>query len=449
MAKKKTKEIDPGILFTQEEFEIKDVLAFKASVCSGFKLRKQLQKVTDSFDENKPGRLGSKYKASMRKGIACWILNNTAEALNCLKKAWRSKTTDFFLALCYLETGKYDSAYKLLEPLYRENHHEAPVLFAFVEAKIRKGLYEEALGLLQKSKKDFRNEPEIYYYTGWCLEGLGQYSEMIKEYNTALKNNSNHAPTLFRLAYNLERAGEDEQAIELYEKLKKIRPLYINAMVNLGVLYEDKGDYQSATGCYKLILDYYPNHPRAQLYLKDTVASLGMYYDEDQKRREEQLKRLMNTPISDFHLSVRSRAALSGLKLASLGDLADKTENELLKLDNFGMTSLTEIKELLARKGLSLAQEQIIDASPESWERHPSISESSKATDVLNRSLFTFEWSSRSRKCLENLKIYTISDIVNKTERELMNTPNFGRTSLNEIKQRLGSLGLTLKPDVG
>jgi len=48
----------------------------------------------------------------------------------------------------------------------------------------------------------------------------------------------------------------------------------------------------------------------------------------------------------------------------------------------------------------------------------------------------------RSAKCLKNDNIVYIGDLVQKTEAEMLRTPNFGRKSLNEIKEILGGLGL-------
>jgi len=53
------------------------------------------------------------------------------------------------------------------------------------------------------------------------------------------------------------------------------------------------------------------------------------------------------------------------------------------------------------------------------------------------------ELSVRSYNCLKNANIQTIGDLVQKTESEMLRTKNFGRKSLNEIKELLSSLGLT------
>ena len=62
--------------------------------------------------------------------------------------------------------------------------------------------------------------------------------------------------------------------------------------------------------------------------------------------------------------------------------------------------------------------------------------------EVLNRSVEELELSVRSYNCLKNANIQTIGDLVQKSEAEMLRTKNFGRKSLNEIKEILGNLGL-------
>ena len=64
----------------------------------------------------------------------------------------------------------------------------------------------------------------------------------------------------------------------------------------------------------------------------------------------------LNKPISSLELSVRARKALQLLNIASIGELASRTEAELMGVKNFGATSLHEIRERLAQHGLTLRQ---------------------------------------------------------------------------------------------
>jgi len=62
--------------------------------------------------------------------------------------------------------------------------------------------------------------------------------------------------------------------------------------------------------------------------------------------------------------------------------------------------------------------------------------------EILNRSVDELELSVRAYNCLKNANIQTIRDLVQKTEQEMLRTKNFGRKSLNEIKEILRNLGL-------
>ena len=73
-------------------------------------------------------------------------------------------------------------------------------------------------------------------------------------------------------------------------------------------------------------------------------------------------------------------------------------------------------------------------------------------TAALNRYLLKkvdeLELSVRSANCLKNDNIIYIGDLVQKSESEMLRTPNFGRKSLNEIKEVLAAMGLRLGMDI-
>ena len=62
----------------------------------------------------------------------------------------------------------------------------------------------------------------------------------------------------------------------------------------------------------------------------------------------------------------------------------------------------------------------------------------------LDKSVEELELSVRSYNCLKNANIRTIRELVQKTEAEMLKTKNFGRKSLNEIKEILHTMGLSL-----
>lgn len=128
------------------------------------------------------------------------------------------------------------------------------------------------------------------------------------------------------------------------------------ALVNLGLIYEDRGQFDRAVRCYQRVVDAFPNHQRAAPFLRDSQASGDMFFDEDALKKRDRVSQVLNLPVTDFELSVRSRNCLQKMGIMTIGDLCRTTEQELLSSKNFGETSLIEIREMLASKGLQLGQ---------------------------------------------------------------------------------------------
>jgi DNA-directed RNA polymerase subunit alpha len=74
----------------------------------------------------------------------------------------------------------------------------------------------------------------------------------------------------------------------------------------------------------------------------------------------------------------------------------------------------------------------------------PEVQEAVKLNENLFKSVDELELSVRSANCLKNADIRYIGDLVQKTEAEMLKTKNFGRKSLNEIKEILSEMGLSL-----
>src|ERR1700675_4519341 len=83
--------------------------------------------------------------------------------------------------------------------------------------------------------------------------------------------------------------------------------------------------------------------------------------------------------------------------------------------------------------------EEITEATEEPAERSLD-----RVSDQLNRSVEELELSVRSYNCLKNAGIQTIGELVQKSESEMLRRKHFGRKSLNEIKEILSTMGLSL-----
>jgi DNA-directed RNA polymerase subunit alpha len=286
-----------------------------------------------------------------------------------------------------------------------------------------------------------------YFKRGQDAETQGLHERAVEFYERALNENPDHETACFRLAVLYDRQADDAKAIELLERVCTSPPVHLNALVNLAVLYEDNNHYDEAHRCLAAVLKTDPNHARARLYMRDVESARSMYYDDDD-RRGDRKSLVLEIPITDFELSVRSRNCLKKMNIRTLGDLLRTSEQELLSYKNFGETSLNEIKGLLAQKGLRLGQAAegadktgVLGGVP----RRAPVVAGNVPPETLGKSVMDLELSVRSRKALQRLNINSVGELAARTEDELLGCKNFGQTSLNEIKQQLGSLGIGLR----
>ena len=221
--------------------------------------------------------------------------------------------------------------------------------------------------------------------------------------------------------------------------------MYLNALLNLGLLYEDQEKYSAAAFCFRRAIEVDPTNERARLYYKDIEAAQDMFIDEEAARVDNQKLTLLALSITDFELSVRSRNCLENLGIQTLGDLTRVSEQDLLKGRNFGETSLKEVRILLEAQGLQVGQhlqqsmmrdplEQPVELAPE-------------AEAAAQRPIADLNLSVRARKCMSRLNINTIGELIRRSPDDLLGVRNFGVTSLNEIRLRLTDFGLQLRND--
>jgi DNA-directed RNA polymerase subunit alpha len=94
------------------------------------------------------------------------------------------------------------------------------------------------------------------------------------------------------------------------------------------------------------------------------------------------------------------------------------------------------------------ASSQLIGLAAPSAAADTGGADSNQINRYLLKKVDELELSVRSANCLKNDNIIYIGDLVQKTEAEMLRTPNFGRKSLNEIKEVLSSMGLRLGMDI-
>jgi DNA-directed RNA polymerase subunit alpha len=377
----------------------------------------------------------------LKKGVCFLILGKTQIAMEHLQAAHpAAEMASIFLGKCLLEFDRVADAVDMYREALAKNKDSRFITYGLVLSMLRLGSFEEGNKVLTKAEERFGTDAETAFLRGFYSELVGEYAPAKEAYEAVIEQVPLHTRALFRLARWHQTWGEDEEAIDLYEKIRHTRPTYANAVLNLGNLYEDFQKYDAAMDCYRQVLDSIPSHPRAAMFLMDARASKSMYYDEEGERRADRQSAILKIPVTDFELSVRSRNCLNKMNIKTLGDLIQMTEQDLLAHKNFGETSLMEVKQMLAQKGLRLGQGVI-----EGGFRGPAAQTVTVDDSVLSQPIETLLLSVRSQKCMERLGLRTIGQVTSRTEAELLSAKNFGQTSLNEIKAKLEERGLRLK----
>jgi len=146
-------------------------------------------------------------------------------------------------------------------------------------------------------------------------------------------------------------------------------------------------------------------------------------------------------PIDSVHSPVRKCNYV--VDAARLGQITDYDKLTLEVWTNGAITPGDAIglgaKLLKDHMNIFINFEEELEAEAGGEDRKPEI-----RNENLNRSVEELELSVRSYNCLKNANIQTIGELVQRSEAEMLKTKNFGRKSLNEIKEILANMGLSL-----
>jgi DNA-directed RNA polymerase subunit alpha len=381
--------------------------------------------------------------SATRLGVCYYLLGRFTRAIETLANSDRGAVSYFYTGRSHFALGDFAQANDNYAIAEKSGYNKGRCTLARVEAYRNAGDLAAARQALESLDGPIMHEAEYAYQYGETeLASKGPSSIVVDWFKRAMLADDTHAGALFGMAKENDRRGNDDQAMDLYRRSAKHFPSHVGALLNLGLLYEDHGQYDRAQQCYRRVLEVYPNHAKAALYMKDACASDDELFDLEAEKAQDRMSQVLNIPVSDFELSVRSRNCLSRMGVDTIGDLARSTEQELLGSKNFGETSLIEIRDMLHSKGLALGQLSH-ESRPEREVDRSSLSPEEAA--VFDRPISDLNLSVRARKCMVRLRMNTIGELLRKTPDELLESKNFGVTSLNEVREKLTLLGLKLR----
>lgn len=369
---------------------------------------------------------GLKEDAKVRGAILAAALGFFADAEELLGDA-SEPYAKAVLGLIYAELGDYEEA----AANFTAATGVAGAGVELARALLDKGDVEAA----EKALSELSEGADREYLHGRLQEISSNTESAIKSFEAALEIDPAHVESAFKLGVLLDRIGDDDMAVEAFLVCADVTPHYIPGVINLGILYDERSEANAAIDCFRQVLAYNPRNRRAQMLLRDSKASRTMHYDEREEREREKMEKIMRTSVNDFELSVRSRNCLAKMNIFTLGDLLAITEQEMLSYKNFGETSLKEVREMLAIRGLRLGMNR------EGDDRLISRADQK----VLGESVEKLELAQKAGAVLEGLGVTRIGDLVQYTDLDLYKVSGSGQSVVQELATALGAFGVTLR----
>ncbi len=236
--------------------EIKQIVAAIAEDFSQYRALREAVGEFEMREDRSPA-------ASVRLGVCYYLLGRYAAAIQTLKTGDGGALVHFYLAKTHFALGQYDEAIASYAAAIKAGYNNDDCVLGRAEAQRNAGDPTAALQSLDSLSGAVEQTAEYLYQRGATISALGgNPSEVIALFERAVEADTNHAGALFGLAKENDRRGNDEIAVDLYERSSAQFPAFVGTLLNLGVLYEDRQQYDRAQQCYNRILEQYPNFAR-------------------------------------------------------------------------------------------------------------------------------------------------------------------------------------------
>jgi DNA-directed RNA polymerase subunit alpha len=270
--------------------------------------------------------------------------------------------------------GNQQEAIALLERAVHADGNHAGALFGLALENDRHGNDQTSLRLYEKAAAQFPTHVGVLLNLGILYEDMEKYDKARQCYQRLLTSKPDNSRARLYLR-DVEAARDmfyDEESRRRQDRLAQILSVPVtdfelsvrsrNCLQKMGIM--TLGDLTRTTEQELLASKNFGETSLVEIreMLSSKGLELGQHADE---RREEEItyevevlsedeRVLLDRPIAELNLSVRARKCMVRLGLATIGELVRRTGDDLLECKNFGVTSLNEVREKLAARGLKL-----------------------------------------------------------------------------------------------
>lgn len=326
---------------------------------------------------------------------------------------WDALEVDTQMVEILALSGQFDAAAKTLGKIQNKLGQTAEFFYLRGLIEELQGRHEEATASYISARQQDPNHAAATFRLAYHYDLYGDEQQAVDLYRECLSHPPIHANALMNLAVLYEDAGKYDQAITCLRKVLSNNPnhprarLFLKDCEDSQVMYFDEDrakrmarrnavldipvtDFElsvRARNCLKKMnirtlgdlvrtseaeLLAYKNFGETSLKeIKDMLSAKGLRLgqpldDESPMAKPEAVARpaapaanegVLATPLSQIDFSIRARKAMEALKVNTIGELASKSEADLLACRNFGQTSLNEIRQRLAEYGLTLREQ--------------------------------------------------------------------------------------------
>lgn len=335
-----------------------------------------------------------------------------SQAVEVLKKAGGHEAETPELQILYaealVESGDLDQAQSALKKLQAKNDQRGEFHYAYGRY-YEKSKQPEAM--LEAYERAVQFEPEnarALFRLGLFYDLYGEDEKALPLYEKCSDLNPTHVNALVNLGILYEDRGDYAKAIDCYRRILKAHPTHDRAILFLkdaiastSMFYDEElrkeqerrrqllatpiVEFEMSVRARKCLekmqvsvlgdlvqksekeLLSYRNFGETSLReIRDLLQAKGLslgqkveprpvtWYEIVHTPERDEKKEMLDKPVSVLGLSVRSARCLARLRVRTVGELVDKSVNDLLDVRNFGKTSLSEIQKKLALFGFSL-----------------------------------------------------------------------------------------------
>jgi len=326
-------------------------------------------------------------------------------------KGWDAQQIQLELIEVLALSGRVEEADKALSGLEAKIGDTPDYLYLRGLTDELSGKGEQAAEAYVKARSIDSNHVAATFRLAYYYDLHGEEDQAVELYDECVMRPPVHANALLNLAVLHEDAGHYDKAIACLKRILATNPNHARARLFLKdaqaskTMYYDEDhakriarrnavldipvtDFElsvRARNCLKKmnirtlgdlvnateadLLDYKNFGETSLKEIKDMLAAKNLHLgqaieDEDDYAADSRTtlaemvgnEGVLGTPIAQIELSVRARRALESLEITTLGELAGKSEPELMSCRNFGQTTLNEVRQRLAEYGLQLRE---------------------------------------------------------------------------------------------